>query len=87
MWAARDEDGSLYLFDTKPSKDKDSKQWGLNCCSSVNNDYYHINDKLLPEVTWDDGAVKVEINIINENKATKEKTSPNVENNNEDLFI
>lgn len=47
MWIARDKDGSLWLFEEKPYKDK---------CVWHNDstDHRRINEKLFPEVKWKD---------------------------------
>ena len=46
MWIARDNDESLWLFEEKPYKYK--SVW----CS--NSTMYCINEKLYPEVKWED---------------------------------
>lgn len=46
MWLARDENDSLWLFEEKPYKDK--SLWGSNSTM------YSINEKLFPEVKWED---------------------------------
>ena len=46
MWIARDADGSLWLFEEKPYKDK--YVWYND---STN---YRINERLFPEVKWSD---------------------------------
>lgn len=46
MWIARDADGSLWLFEEKPYKDK--------CVWYNDSTDYRINEKLFPEVKWED---------------------------------
>ena len=46
MWIARDENDSLWLFEEKPYKDK--SVW------SSNSTMYSINEKLFPEIKWED---------------------------------
>lgn len=46
MWIARDEDGSLWIFEEKPYKDK--HVWYND---STN---YRINERLFPKVKWED---------------------------------
>lgn len=46
MWIARDEDDSLWLFEEKPYKDK--YVWYNDAIQ------YRINERLFPEVKWED---------------------------------
>lgn len=46
MWIARDADGSLWIFEEKPYKDK--HVWYND---STN---YRINERLFPKVKWED---------------------------------
>lgn len=46
MWIARDEDGSLWLYEKKPYK-------GKHIWYNDSPDY-HINGRLFPEVKWED---------------------------------
>lgn len=49
MWIARDEDGSLWLYNEKPTKGK--HVW----LSSLDIDTQHrLNERLFPKVQWSD---------------------------------
>lgn len=52
MYVARDKDGRLFLYFTKPSKIGIFDKWCL--VNSRPNDYYEIDSSLFPEVKWED---------------------------------
>ena len=60
-WLARDEDGSLYFYETsKPKKDTGEGMW-----ISDNYNPYPINPESFPEVKWsDDEPTKVKLEIV-----------------------
>lgn len=62
LWLARDEDGSLYLFNNKPIKGERcwiSSQYGTEY------DVLEVQKDLFPEITWDDDdPVEVELTVI-----------------------
>lgn len=47
MWIARDEDGSLFMYQNKPRKDE--YHW-----YSTDYDLFSIDDTLFPEIEWED---------------------------------
>ena len=58
-WAARDEDGMLYLYLREPQKVKG--QWSA---PDLGNDYIKLGSKLFPEIKWsDEEPTKVKIII------------------------
>lgn len=59
LWLARDEDGEIYLYITKPFKNLLGHQWTLaETFSSMPTDWF-------PEVQWsDEEPTKVKLEII-----------------------
>ena len=56
-WVARDDDGNLYMYPTKPQKRRDS--WNAAGVS-----FMKLDDSLFPEVKWsDEEPTKVKIVI------------------------
>lgn len=51
MWIARDYNGDLYLFNTKPEKDESRGQWLSSDCAFFVKD---IENKLNIQVNWED---------------------------------
>lgn len=58
LWIARDEDGELHLFCSKPIKS------GLYWIAGFGNELC-INDNLFPEVTFENSPQEVEIKLVN----------------------
>lgn len=56
-WVARDENGDLFMYSTKPFRDKTTELWfgGLTMMTPSND--------LFPDITWDDEPIKVELII------------------------
>ena len=60
-WVARDENGSLHLFEVEPSRREDSGQWwdrDYNCTTLDKNDF--------PDLEWEDEPVYVKLIILKE---------------------
>lgn len=53
MWIARDKDGSLFIYRTKPRKYKEDGQWGDKCIQVAYNEVIEDYD-LFSEVKWED---------------------------------
>lgn len=62
VWAARDENGKLYLYKSKPNKDH--VQWYSNDLSSTG--YLCLPDEWLPEAKWTDTEPTKVIILIKE---------------------
>ena len=60
MWVARDEDGILCLYESKPYLDMDN-EW-----DSDDNDYLVIDESQFPEVTFENSPQEVELKLVNE---------------------
>ena len=60
MWVARDEDGILCLYESKPYLDMDN-EW-----DSDDNDYLVIDESQFPEVTFDNSPQEVELKLVKE---------------------
>lgn len=58
MWAARDKDGSLCLFEYEPNRHSAMRYW------ESENNYVNIDNELLPELRWEDEPVIVEISLV-----------------------
>ena len=54
FWIARDKDFNLALYDTEPTEN------GFGCWESSGN-YYNIDWRLFPEVTFENSPQKIEI--------------------------
>ena len=65
MWIARNEDGSLNLFDVKPQKEACFQ--GKDYIWIVPRGYMNqimLNEKLYPEVTYENSPREVELKLI-----------------------
>lgn len=58
VWVARDDDGSLWIYTTKPVKGG-----GMFSCSATG-DMFQIDDSVYPEITYDNSPVKVKLLFI-----------------------
>ena len=56
MWVARDEDGSLWLFQTKPVRNFDN--WNTEDFVS---DFMKIDPTLFPDLKFEDEPIEVEL--------------------------
>lgn len=65
-WIARDENGSLHIFELKPRRLEYSHQWW-------DRDYRRdiINESIFPDLRWEDEPIYVKLIIINEDKLRK----------------
>ena len=65
MWIARDMNNDLYLYECKPTRMKDS----FFIINNTLGDALVLDDRLFPEVTFENSPQEVELKIINnENK-------------------
>lgn len=62
MFIARDKDGSLWLYDREPRLSPHGKYW-----PDLETRYMHLKGGLFNNITFDDGPVKVKIEIATEN--------------------
>lgn len=60
LWIARDLDGELYLYPSKPRKGD-----YRFVCGYVYEDYINLNGDEFPEVTFENSPVQVELKLIN----------------------
>lgn len=58
VWVARDDDGSLWIYTTKPVKGG-----GMFSCSATG-DMFQIDDSVYPEITFENSPVKVKLLFI-----------------------
>ena len=68
LWAARDEDGEVWVYTRKP--DKCNECWDLKD-KSPDDDLTEIFTDLLPELEWEDEPIEVE--IVRKPKIQKKK--------------
>ena len=62
MWIARDSDNTLWLFTNKPELNKNPK---TNISFWVSpEDWYEIDEDFLPEVTFENSPMEVELKLI-----------------------
>ena len=62
MWVARDKDGELYLYDAYPKKQSEFFRCQLGYSSMP------LDGSLFPEVTWENGPVRVGLKFVVLNK-------------------
>lgn len=58
VWVARDDDGSLWIYTTKPVE-----AGGMFHCSAVG-EMFQINDSVYPEITFENSPIKVKLMFI-----------------------
>lgn len=58
MWVARDMDGELYLFDAYPEKESEHFGCQFGYKSMM------LDERLFPEVNWENSPVKAELNLV-----------------------
>lgn len=58
MWVARDKDGELCLYDAYPKRQSEffGSQFGYSSML--------LDERMCPEVTWENSPVKSELNLI-----------------------
>lgn len=65
LWIARDGDGSLYLYDYEPCKNKILRRF--TCSINPNGEWseeYELNSNLFPEVTFENSPQEVELKLV-----------------------
>lgn len=55
IWVARDDNGKLCLYETKPERDYDLKIWQAGWF------FIGVLNHLFPDLTWEDEPIEVEI--------------------------
>ena len=60
LWIARESDGELYAYETKPSYDKFDDNW------YGDGKWFYMDIHLFPEVTFENSPQKVKIELIKE---------------------
>lgn len=61
-WVARDEDGQLCIFyGDKPLRGGCNRWWHPEHCPE--GDWMTIDDKMFPNLTWEDKPIEVELTI------------------------
>jgi len=58
VWVARDDDGSLWIYTTKPVKGG-----GMFSCSA-SGDMFQIDDSVYPEITFENSPIRVKLLFI-----------------------
>lgn len=66
-WIARDKDGKLCLYRHRPIK-----QYGIFCSIDVMREYLLLPENMLPECTWDNSPIEVELTIKIKKHGTEE---------------
>lgn len=61
-WAARDEDGNLFMYSTKPERDETIQMWMGGCVN------FGLRNHLFPDLTWESDPELVEIIIKRKKK-------------------
>lgn len=83
LWIARDFDGVLNLYVTKPSLDSIDNMYYVE--SDMEDDYLNIDKELFPEVTFENSPQEVELKLCGQTETIKianctPKTQPYKEN-------
>lgn len=60
MWVARDKDGELTLYKSKPHRGK-LPRWDPESWDSGDEYWIVLDPKLFPDLTWDDEPIEVEL--------------------------
>lgn len=63
-WIARDENGGLYCYSTKPVRCLEVGEWMFNMVKELSDDEvdsYSISNTHFPELSWNDEPIKVEV--------------------------
>lgn len=76
LWIARDFDGVLNLYVTKPSLDSIDNMYYVE--SDMEDDYLNIDKELFPEVTFENSPQEVEIKLVENLKMTQNKHGENI---------
>lgn len=61
-WVARDEDGHLFMYCTKPERDESLQVWMGRYAD------FDLRNALFPDLTWDDDPIEVELIIRRKKK-------------------
>lgn len=69
LWIARDKNGELSLVNEKPVLSVSKKCW----LTSGNADYIFLDDKMFPEVTFENSPIEVELKVIEKMKKKEKK--------------
>ena len=76
LWIARDFDGVLNLYVTKPSLDSIDNMYYAD--SDMEDDYLNIDKELFPEVTFENSPQEVEFKLVENLKMTQNKHKENI---------
>ena len=76
LWIARDFDGVLNLYVTKPSLDSIDNMYYVD--SDMEDDYLNIDKELFPEVTFENSPQEVELKLVENLKMTQNKHGENI---------
>ena len=60
LWIARESDGDLYAYETKPSYDEIDDNW------DGGGKWFYMDIHLFPEVTFENSPQKVKIELVKE---------------------
>lgn len=64
MWIARAESGDLKLYQTEPQQEVSMLTGGIYWNDRL--DSYKIDDRLFPEVTFENSPMEVELKLVND---------------------
>lgn len=56
-WVAKDANGSVFLYGSKPIKSLETGSWYVD----TENDLYVVSSRLFPKLTWEDEPIKISI--------------------------
>lgn len=60
MWVARDKDGSLWLYNEKPTREEKSSCW-INKSSITNEGIGTLQLTMFPDLKWEDEPIEIEL--------------------------
>ena len=78
LWVARDKNGFLFVYEDKPERCKNQREWLGRFLCSMKNSYF-------PELKWEDEPIEVELRPAITDLDTKAQEYANSVTDNEEL--
>ena len=61
MWIARDEDGSLRIYNDEPIRSCIDDKWTIDFSKTLYDECMAIDDDLFPELKWEDEPLEIKL--------------------------
>ena len=78
LWVARDKNGFLFVYEDKPTRCDNQKEWIGRFSNSIKNSYFH-------NLTWEDEPIEIRIRPAITDIDTKAKEYANNVTDNEEI--